>query len=268
MTNAERARSDSEGISDDMAFSGRRLRTMHLFAGAGGGILADKLLGHVPVCAVEIDPECRASLLARQRDGLLERFPIWDDVRTFDGKAWRGHVDIVSGGFPCQDISAAGTGKGLDGERSGLWMEMARVIREVEPRSVWLENSPVITTRGLDRVLWDLAEMGFDARWGMFSAGDAGARHKRERFFCVAHRGGFMGSPRAWSLEQFRQPACEPFCNGANAADSETLWLAMADARAGMDDDVARRVVRTRAIGNGQVPCVVAGAWRALNGEP
>lgn len=235
-----------------------------LFAGAGGGLLASILLGWRTRCAVEIDAECRASLLARQRDEILERFPIWDDVCTFDGRPWRGAIDVVSGGFPCQDISAAGPGGGLDGERSGLWLEMARIIREVEPGSVWLENSPVITTRGLDRVLWDLASMGFDARWGVFSAGDAGARHERSRFFCVAHRSGFMGSPRAWSEQQFRQPACEPFCNGKNAADSESLWLAMADDRARMDDDVARRVVRTRAVGNGQVPAVVAAAWRTL----
>jgi DNA (cytosine-5)-methyltransferase 1 len=238
-----------------------------LFAGAGGGLLGSILLGWRTVCAVEIDPECRASLLARQRDGILERFPIWDDVCTFDGRPWRGRVQLVSGGFPCQDISSAGTGKGLDGERSGLWVEMERIIREVEPDSVWLENSPVITTRGLSRVLWDLAAMGFDARWGVFSAGDAGARHERSRFFCAAHRAGFVGSPRPWSIEQFRQPASEPFCNGKDAADSESLWLAMADARAGMDDDVARRVVRTHAIGNGQVPAVVAGAWRVLNGQ-
>lgn len=158
-------------------------------------------------------------------------------------------------------------GGGLDGERSGLWMEMARIIREVEPEFAWLENSPVITSRGLGRILGDLASMGFDARWGVFSAGDAGARHERSRFFCLAYRRGLLGSPRPWSEQQFRQPASEPFCNGKDAADSEALWLAMADARAGMDDDVARRVVRTHAIGNGQVPCVVAGAWRMLSGE-
>ena len=236
-----------------------------LFAGAGGGILGSKLLGWRTRCAVEIDAECRASLLARQRDGILEPFPIWDDVRTFDGSPWRGCINIVSGGFPCQDISSAGTGDGLDGERSGLWVEMARIIREVDPDSVYVENSPVITSRGLGTVLWDLASMGFDARWGVFSAGDAGARHERSRFFCVAHRAGLMGPPRAWSLEQFRQPASEPFCNGKDAADCEALWLEMADARAGMDDDVARRVVRTHAIGNGQVPCVVAAAWRLLS---
>ncbi len=140
------------------------LRELHLFAGAGGGILGGILLGHTCVCAVEIEPYCRRVLLQRQRDGILPRFPIWDDVRTFDGKPWRGRVDIVCGGFPCQDISVAGNGAGITGERSGLWGEMVRVVREVGPRYVLVENSPMLTLRGLGRVLGDLAEMGYNAQ--------------------------------------------------------------------------------------------------------
>ncbi len=86
------------------------MNELHLFAGAGGGILGGILLGHTCVCAVEIEPYCRKVLLQRQRDGILPKFPIWDDVRTFDGKPWRGKVDVVCGGFPCQDISIAGGG--------------------------------------------------------------------------------------------------------------------------------------------------------------
>ena len=162
------------------------MRELALFAGAGGGILGGHLLGWRTVCAVELDAYCRRVLLARQRDGHLPRFPIWDDVRTFDGRPWRGHVDVVSGGFPCQDISVAGRGRGLDGERSGLWVEMARIIREVRPRFAFVENSPALTVRGLGRVLADLAEMGFDARWGVLGAVDAGAPHRRERIWIVA----------------------------------------------------------------------------------
>lgn len=92
-----------------------RLRELALFAGAGGGILGGLLLGRRTVCAVELDAYCRSILLARQRDGILEPFPIWDDVRTFGGRPWRGSVDVISGGFPCQDISAAGRGGGLMG---------------------------------------------------------------------------------------------------------------------------------------------------------
>ena len=89
------------------------MNELHLFAGAGGGILGGILLGHTTVCAVEIEPYCRNVLLQRQRDGILPKFPIWDDVCTFDGKPWRGKVDIVCGGFPCQDISSAGGGMDL-----------------------------------------------------------------------------------------------------------------------------------------------------------
>jgi DNA (cytosine-5)-methyltransferase 1 len=142
------------------------LRELALFAGAGGGILGGKLLGWRTVCAVEWEPYPACVLAARQNDGILAPFPIWDDVRTFDGKPWRGRVDVVSGGFPCQDISSAGKGAGLDGERSGLWSEMSRIIGEVGPRYVLVENSPVLTSRGLGTVLGDLASLGYDARWG------------------------------------------------------------------------------------------------------
>src|SRR6056300_544047 len=114
--------------------SGKQLNTFHLFAGAGGGILADLLLGHNPIGACEIEPYPREVLLQRQRDGILPRFPIWDDVTTFDGRPWKGSVDIIAGGFPCQDISAAGKGAGLAGKRSGLWFEMLRIISEIQPR--------------------------------------------------------------------------------------------------------------------------------------
>jgi len=163
------------------------LNTFHLFAGAGGGILADILLGHNPIGACEIEKYPRDVLLARQRDGILPAFPIWDDVRTFDGRPWRGRVDILAGGFPCQDISAAGKGAGIGGERSGLWSEFARIIGEVRPRFAFVENSPMLTSRGLGRVLGDLAAMGYDAQWGVLGACDAGAPHKRERIWILAY---------------------------------------------------------------------------------
>ena len=113
------------------------------------------------------------------------------DVCTFDGKPWMGSVDIVAGGFPCQDISAAGRGAGIQGKRSGLWREMARIISEVRPRFVLVENSPLLVGRGLDTVLADLSEMGFDAEWGVLGAHDAGAPHKRDRIWVLAHTKSF-----------------------------------------------------------------------------
>ena len=154
------------------------MNELGLFAGAGGGILGGKLLGWRTVCAVEIDPYCRDVLMQRQNDGVLDPFPVWDDVTTFDGRPWKGLVDVVSGGFPCQDISCAGKGAGIDGERSGLWGDMARVVGEVGPRYVFVENSPMLVGRGLVRVLGDLASMGYDARWGVVGAHHASAPHK------------------------------------------------------------------------------------------
>ena len=163
-----------------------QLNELHLFAGAGGGILGGILCGHTTVCAVEIEPYCRKVLLQRQRDGILPKFPIWDDVQTFDGNPWRGKVDIICGGFPCQDISSAGKGAGIEGSRSSMWKHMARIIGEVRPRYAFVENSPLLVGRGLSTVLSDLAEMGYDARWGVIGAHHAGAPHKRDRIWILA----------------------------------------------------------------------------------
>jgi DNA (cytosine-5)-methyltransferase 1 len=162
------------------------VRELALFAGAGGGILGGHLLGWRTVCAVEWEAYPASVLVARQNDGTLPAFPIWDDVQTFDGRPWRGRVDVVSGGFPCQDISCAGKGAGIEGERSSMWKHMARIIGEVRPRYAYVENSPMLVGRGLATVLSDLAEMGYDAKWGIVGARNAGAPHKRDRIWIVA----------------------------------------------------------------------------------
>ena len=164
------------------------MNELALFAGAGGGILGGKLLGWRTVCGVERDAYAAQVLAQRQNDGILEPFPIWSDVTSFDGKPWAGIVDVVSGGFPCQDISAAGKGAGITGERSGLWTEFARIISEVRPRYAFVENSPMLTIRGLGVVLSDLSKMGFNAEWGVLSAADVGAKHERERIWILAEQ--------------------------------------------------------------------------------
>ena len=168
------------------------MNELALFAGVGGGILGGHLLGWRTVCAVEWEQYPASVLCARQNDKILPTFPIWDDVQTFDGKPWRGIVDVVSGGFPCQDISAAGGGAGITGERSGMWKHMARIIGEVRPQYVFVENSPMLTTRGLGVVLADLSQMGFDAKWGVVSAADVGANHQRERIWIRAKQRDFF----------------------------------------------------------------------------
>lgn len=173
------------------------LYTLHLFAGGGGGILADLLLGHTPVGAVEIEEYQRRVLLSRQLDGSLPKFPIWDDVQTFriDNPNTAGYIQnlkkirsrlCICGGFPCQDISVAGKGAGIAGTRSGLWKDFARIIGEIRPRYAFLENSAAILVRGVDTVLGDLACMGYDAQWGVVSAADSGAPHQRRRWWCIA----------------------------------------------------------------------------------
>jgi DNA (cytosine-5)-methyltransferase 1 len=267
-------------MSDGMA-----LRELALFAGAGGGILGGHLLGWRTVCAVEYAAYPRSILLARQRDGILPAFPVWDDVRTFDGRPWRGSVDIVTGGFPCQDISIAGSGAGLDGERSGLWTEMARIIGEVQPRFAFVENSPMLTSRGLDRVLGDLATLGYDAVWGVVGADDAGAPHRRERIWIMAYAGihdaqgvisgiadqeersrsnerstGSRGDGGGWW-------STEPYMGGMVDGVATAMDLHGADEGEEVPrvaTGIPKRADRLKAIGNGQCPAALVLAWNTL----
>jgi len=201
------------------------MNELHLFTGAGGGILGGHLLGHRCVCAVEIEEYPRKVLLQRQLDGILPKFPIWDDIATFDGRPWKGVVDVVCGGFPCQDISCAGKGAGIEGERSGLWGEMARVIDEIRPQYAFVENSPALTSRGLGRILGDLAEMGYDARWGVLGADDVGAPHIRKRIWVVAHTkqpggGTHRGSDnQRWGASKARGEGIQPKDREAHSSD-------------------------------------------------
>jgi len=258
------------------------LNELALFAGAGGGILGGKLLGWRTVCAVELNPFSRRVLMQRQNDRLLPPFPIWDDILTFDGKPWRGIVDVVSGGFPCQDISVAGTGKGLGGEKSGLWTEMFRIICEIRPRIVFVENSPALVSRGLGKVLGDLASMGFDAKWGVLGAHHVGAPHKRDRIWIFA----YSNSDKLWNeSEQFKRKQNSTLSsdNGqkkplANANSmrklqsqrfksskrrwaSNSSWWGVESGVGRVADGVAYRVDRLKALGNGQVPAVARKAF-------
>jgi len=249
------------------------LNELALFAGAGGGILGGKLLGWRTVCAVEWEQYPASVLCARQNDGLLPPFPVWDDVQTFDGKPWRGIVDVVSGGFPCQDLSAGGGRAGLDGERSGLWKEMVRIVGEVRPRFVFVENSPMLVNNGLDRVLTDLSKLGFDAKWGIVGGDAVGAPHRRERFWLVANAHSHRLHERASKRDNLHgQKICENKQKNWNGVWRETDkclsfddWKAFARKFYGMDDGMASRMDRVKACGNGQIPQVAATAWRMLS---
>jgi DNA (cytosine-5)-methyltransferase 1 len=271
-----------------MSKTRRIMNELALFAGAGGGILGGHLLGWRTVCAVEWEPYPASVLVARQNDKVLPPFPIWDDIRTFDGKPWRGIAQVVSGGFPCQDISAGGKAKGIEGERSGMWREMVRVIYEVLPEFVFVENSPMLTSRGLGRVLGDLATMGFDAKWGVLGASDIGANHQRERIWIVAknvsnsngslcrgrgtiRQGGEDSIGRVYS-EKTQQTQYDIWCKAfrrnpiRREKEKQTDWWKVESNLDRVVDGMASRVDRLKAIGNGQVPLCAATAWRILSG--
>ena len=243
------------------------MNELALFAGAGGGILGGKLLGWRTVCAVEWEAYPASVLCARQNDGILPPFPIWDDVQTFSGRPWRGLVDVVSGGFPCQDISAAGKGAGIDGERSGMWGEMARIICEVRPRFAFVENSPMLTSRGLGTVLGDLASMGFDARWGVLGADSVGAKHRRERIWVLGYTNdkSRLQTSKETSTKRSQWNAWNDIGWKYWERTSPPNWSLPEAVSDGILDGMASRVDRLKAIGNGQVPLCAATAWRILS---
>lgn len=264
------------------------MRTMHVFAGAGGGLLADLILGHNPVCAVEWDAHCCAVLRERAGAGWFPGLHVHEgDVRLFDPSDYAGRVDCIAAGFPCQDISSAGKGAGLDGERSGLWSQVVRVADVVRPRFLFLENSPAIVTRGLEHVLRDLSALGFDARWCVLPASAVGAPHIRARWFCFAWRADSnymrkLQQERGKQNQRRRVGDVREDVADAHGEHEHGIW----NERAGrwpepadggwwaVEPDVGRvahglagRVDRLRAIGNGQVPAQAAAAFVMLARE-
>lgn len=280
------------------------MRELHLFAGIGGGILGGMLLGHVPVCAVELDKHCRKVLEARQLDGIFSPFPIFEDVRVFDGRPWRGKVDVVCGGFPCQPWSAAGKRLGAADPRH-LWPEMARIVDEVRPRFVFAEN---VSLAAFAEPWRDLRGLGYRVPPALeLGAVDVGAPHRRNRWWLLAadanqggeHAGAVdaeVGGPQKPSVPDAdrkqheggpyakrgassaklpadadgsrleKRDGCEA-SRRSRAAALERHWWA-AEPRVGrVANGVPARVDRLRALGNAQVPSVAAAAFSLLMRE-
>lgn len=262
------------------------LRELHLFAGAGGGILGGLLLGHTPVCAVEIDAYCRKVLEARQRDGCLPQFPIYEDVRQFDGRPWHGRVDVVAGGFPCQPWSQAGKRKGADDPRH-LWPEMARIVEEVRPTYVFAEN---VSLAALEEPWRDLRGLGYRVPPALcVAASDVGAPHIRKRWWLLAADAKNHGRDCDARPDMQPQVGSRPNAGGVDAdghhmddssggrhriperqiragRDGTQLssWWQTEPAVGRVADGLAHRVDRLRALGNGQVPMAAATAWHHL----
>lgn len=149
------------------------------------------------VCYVERDGFAASVLVDRMEAAELDPAPIWDDLESFDGRAWRGAVDLISAGFPCQPFSAAGKKLGTDDAR-WVWPDIARIVRDVGPRFVFLENVAGLVRHGLPDVLGSLAGLGFDAEWDLFTASGVGAPHRRARFFLLAERVPDPGGYGVW----------------------------------------------------------------------
>ena len=166
-------------------------RVLSLFSGIAGLDKAVRLVfpESRTVCYVEREAYAASVLVARMEDKAVDDAPIWSDITTFNGKPWSGVVDTIIGGFPCQDLSVAGKQAGIkEGNRSGLFYEYCRLIREIRPRYVFIENVSGLLRKGaMETVISELAQMGFDAEWGVFSAKDVGSTHLRKRVFILAH---------------------------------------------------------------------------------
>lgn len=224
------------------------IRELVLFAGGGGDILGSVLAGWSTRCAVEIDPRCRKILLARQRDGILDRFPIWDDVQSFDGKPWRGHIDLVSGGYPCPRWSTARRGRG---ETVDLWPDQRRIVGEVEPRYVLSEN---VQRPPIERSADDLRRLGYRCVIFRAPASAVGAAHRRDRWWVAADAYGEFKHLRSKHDEV-----------AGLRARANALWSEHPAGDPNVAHGLARGVdVHPRSVGNGQVPQVVLAIARAL----
>lgn len=229
---------------------------LDLFTGIGG--LSIALEAWVkPVAYCERDLYAISVLFERMRTQDFPLAPICTDVRELRGEDL-GKIDIIFGGFPCQDLSVAGNGVGLGGERSGLYWEVHRLVKEIQPPFVFLENVPAIRTRGLKEVVGSLAEIGYDCRWTSVSAAAVGAPHRRERWFLLAHTNGnnLREQSRRRSRESWKE-AVKFECN---------VWWEVEPDVGRVVDGLPFRVERTKCLGNAVVPVQAKTAFERLMG--
>jgi len=269
---------------------------LSLFSGYGGFSLGLHLTLSLPtiirtVGYVEIDPYCQAVIQQRIRDGFLDDAPIFPDICAFDGSQCRGVVDIITGGFPCQPHSVAGRQQG-ESDKRNLWPDTLRVISEVGPEYVLLENVPGILSRGYGgTVVGQLSEAGYDCIWGVVSAAETGAPHLRKRWWCLAQsqqmgagreprdlkaaqdQGEGQGSQREWfrsnsghSSQDVDHSQSQRLSESRGSSRTPTphprltnpSWWKAEPAVGRVVDGGAHRVDRLRTLGNGIVPSVAA----------
>jgi DNA (cytosine-5)-methyltransferase 1 len=240
---------------------GGKLKVLDLFSGIGGFSLGlHRAGGFETVAFCEVDDEARATLSAR-----FPEVPIYDDVRQLTGDRLRSdgiRPDAIIGGFPCQDVSFAGRGAGLAGARSGLWSEFARLIGELRPAIVVVENVSALLGRGLGRVLGDLAALGYDAEWHCIPASYVGARQLRDRVWIVAY-------PQRQRV-QGRATVTAAWCSKSRAEQLAGLvqpcsWPTVSSSRnRGTGHGIPRGIHRNRQLGNAVVPQIPELIGRAI----
>jgi len=196
------------------------------------------------VCHVEREAAAAAAIVARMEAQDISPAPIWDDVSDFDGAAWRGRVDIVAGGYPCQDFSYAGKRAGMSGARGAVWEHVRRIVEECQPGAVFFENVRGHCTLGLDVVCGDLRGLGYDVACGVFTASEVGAPHKRERLFIF---GELADNDSNGRLKQPDSRIADTRADGRHDVDGGRAELANAGRSAGGDADAGEREGRADA---------------------
>jgi len=241
---------------------------MDLFSGIGG--MSAALSEWVrPVAYCEIDSYCQAVLLSRMGDSSILPAPIWPDIRSFPAKSFpQGYVDIIYGGFPCQDVSIAGSKKGLDGERSTLIFDMLRVANEIRPQFIFIENVPQIINLGACEIIKEINKMGMDCRWACLSAASCGAPHKRDRWFLLAYNNSKSSSKtyQASKLEPQIGNAWLRYSGLIGRAGPLSYWQEVQRPVFGMDDGVPNELDRAKALGNSVVSMQAKKAFKILMG--
>lgn len=258
-------------------------RVGHLFAGAGGGLLASLMLGHENVFAVEVKHFPAEVLRQRAAEGWFPGLRIHEqDCREFDPAEYAGRVDAIHAGWPCQDISCAGHGAGIGGAKSGLWSEVVRIARILRPGELFLENSAAITVRGLGRVLGDLVGLGYDSRWCVLSAAAVGAGQLRPRWWCLAtlpdddrKRSQTGRRPRGYEAAHSASSCTDSARDQAGPAVGGEVYglagsldgLRMPGWITAEESGKVDAIQRLDALGNGQYPMQAAVAYVLLKGE-
>jgi DNA (cytosine-5)-methyltransferase 1 len=238
------------------------LNGLDLFSGIGGFTLAlSKWVRPIAYC--EIEPYCQSVLLQKMWEGSLPKAPIWEDIWTFDGKPLKGGVDIIYGGFPCQDISVAGLGKGLEGKRSRLFFEIVRLAKEIKPQFLFLENVPAILTRGGIRVAEEITTRGYDCRWTIVSAAEVGAPQRANfRWFLLSKTKGEPARTLQGETGRSRQGATR---GNHSTNRRQNRWKP----ESGMDrvaNGVPYQMDRIKCLGNAVVPLQAKEAFMRLMG--